>query len=573
MRDLNQMPLGDDTILTDQGNNLSGGQKQRVSIARAVYARGSVYLLDDPLSALDPNFSDLIFHHLICGVLSHTLRILVTHQMHLLPKMDHIIVMENGKIRAQSDFKSLQARGCFEGLGLLKAESEVPIVPITADTTESDSNQPALHRLSSTVGQPIRRAPVEQKTDTDTSGGDDDDDDEIVHGSVKLSTYTSYMKEAGSPLLLALLILLCLVNQGCITLSNYWLSTWSDKPDAYDASDPMSVKPDNNYYLAIYVVLGVGFAFFSFSRQMLWSHASLIASLRLHSNLLVSMLRAPMRFHYQIPVGKLFNTFGRSLLSIDSEIPEQVSNLMICFFNFLGNTILMAVVTPFFLLFSVPLIFVYVKVFQFYRSSCRELGRMDSVTASAIFSYYSQSVNTATGLFSIRSYHKQAYMSSIFHDLMDANARVNFLMTCANCWLAIRIELIGCFATLTACVLGIALRDTLSSGEFGLLLSSASTLTGDLNWFVRSATSIESSITNVERVETYTLTPPEAELIRPKNRPPANWPNRGDIHVRNVFMRYRDNLPYCLKNLSFHIQGGEKIGIVGQFNNTHTIHT
>ncbi len=63
--DLKALPQGDETEIGEKGINLSGGQKQRVSLARAAYMNADVYLLDDPLSAVDSHVGKHIFEKLI----------------------------------------------------------------------------------------------------------------------------------------------------------------------------------------------------------------------------------------------------------------------------------------------------------------------------------------------------------------------------------------------------------------------------------------------------------------------------------------------------------------------------
>ncbi|XP_027695445.1 multidrug resistance-associated protein 6 isoform X3 [Vombatus ursinus] len=114
--DLASFPAGIHTEIGEQGINLSGGQKQRLSLARAVYKKASVYLLDDPLAALDVHVGQHIFDHVIGpgGLLQGMTRILVTHAVHILPQVDHIIVMANGAVAESGSYQELlQRNGTF----------------------------------------------------------------------------------------------------------------------------------------------------------------------------------------------------------------------------------------------------------------------------------------------------------------------------------------------------------------------------------------------------------------------------------------------------------------------------
>lgn len=79
--DMTNFARGKDTVIGERGINISGGQKARISLARAVYAEADIYLLDDPLCAVDPAVANSLFQDCIRKVLKDKLVILVTHQL------------------------------------------------------------------------------------------------------------------------------------------------------------------------------------------------------------------------------------------------------------------------------------------------------------------------------------------------------------------------------------------------------------------------------------------------------------------------------------------------------------
>lgn len=94
--DLALLPSGDLTEIGEQGVNLSGGQKARVSLARAVYAKSDVLIMDDPISALDANVRKNIFRQVFEGVAKSRTRILATHAVDFIHLSDKIIIMNKG---------------------------------------------------------------------------------------------------------------------------------------------------------------------------------------------------------------------------------------------------------------------------------------------------------------------------------------------------------------------------------------------------------------------------------------------------------------------------------------------
>ena len=93
-RDLGVFPQGDQTEVGEKGATLSGGQKARISLARCLYVDADVYLLDDPLSAVDSQVGRHLFDQAINGFLRDKTRILVTHQVHYLNQVDDIVVLQ-----------------------------------------------------------------------------------------------------------------------------------------------------------------------------------------------------------------------------------------------------------------------------------------------------------------------------------------------------------------------------------------------------------------------------------------------------------------------------------------------
>ncbi|EDW38107.1 GL12416 [Drosophila persimilis] len=111
-RDFELLPYGDKTIVGERGASLSGGQKARISLARAVYRKADIYLLDDPLSAVDTHVGRHLFDQCMRGFLRENIVLLVTHQLQFLEQADMIVIMDKGKISAMGTYESM----CKSGL-------------------------------------------------------------------------------------------------------------------------------------------------------------------------------------------------------------------------------------------------------------------------------------------------------------------------------------------------------------------------------------------------------------------------------------------------------------------------
>lgn len=138
----------------------------------------------------------------------------------------------------------------------------------------------------------------------------------------------------------------------------------------------------------------------------------------------------------------------------------------------------------------------------------------------------------------------------------------------ANRWLAVRLEMVGNFIILFAALFAVLNRDALSPGIVGLSITYALQITDTLNWLVRMTSDMETNIVAVERIKEYAEIKQEAPWQMPKDENvPKDWPQYGEVEFDNVDVRYRDGLELVLQQLSFTVNGTEKVGIVGRTGN------
>jgi ATP-binding cassette, subfamily C (CFTR/MRP), member 1 len=133
----------------------------------------------------------------------------------------------------------------------------------------------------------------------------------------------------------------------------------------------------------------------------------------------------------------------------------------------------------------------------------------------------------------------------------------------ANRWLAVRLEMVGNLIILFAATFAVV-GQGLSPGLVGLSVSYALQITQTLNWLVRMTSDVETNIVAVERIKEYGETKQEAPWELPNSTVPVNWPEVGRVEFKNFQVRYREGLDLVLKGISFVVEGGEKVGIVGR---------
>ncbi len=146
-KDLAVFTSGDLTEIGQRGVTLSGGQKARVGLARAVYSDAEIYLLDDPLSAVDTKVGRKLFDECLMGHLSGRIRLLVTHQLQYLKDVDRIAVMENGSIVHQGGYTELTDQGVFPNIFEVSEHFEsTPRQARSASLYEANARGTIMHR-------------------------------------------------------------------------------------------------------------------------------------------------------------------------------------------------------------------------------------------------------------------------------------------------------------------------------------------------------------------------------------------------------------------------------------------
>nr|AYM45159.1 ATP-binding cassette subfamily C member 1 [Carassius auratus] len=578
--DLEVLPGGDSTEIGEKGVNLSGGQKQRVSVARAVYCSCAVYLLDDPLSAVDAHVGKHIFDKVIGpqGLLQGRTRVLVTHGLSFLPQADLILVMVDGEITEMGSYTELLGRqGAFaeflhtysnteqeeeeESVGEEggeaedekgKSEEAVPRKGLEngGPAAVLGQSQISLNAAGKTEANDVAAAKKTKSTEASRLT----EADKANTGRVKLSVFWEYMKAIGLPLsIFSIFLFFChhLSSLG----SNYWLSLWTDDPVINNT------QPNREMRLGVYGAFGLtqGIAVFCYSVSV--SVGGILASRYLHQTMLYNVLRSPMSFFERTPSGNLVNRFAKETDTIDTVIPSIIKMFMGSLFNVLGSCAVILVATPLVAIIIPPLGLLYFFVQRFYVASSRQLKRLESVSRSPVYTHFNE---TLLGTSVIRAFGEQERFIRESDGRVDHNQKAYFPSIVANRWLAVRLEFVGnCIVTFAA-LFAVMARESLSPGIMGLSISYALQVTTSLNWLVRMSSELETNIVAVERVKEYGDTEKEAEWRSENSTLPAGWPTTGHIEIRNFGLRYRDDLELAISDISVNIEGGEKVGIVGR---------
>ncbi|XP_057833257.2 ABC transporter C family member 2 [Cryptomeria japonica] len=555
--DLQFLPGGDLTEIGERGVNISGGQKQRVSIARAVYSGADVYLFDDPLSALDAHVGRKVFDTCIKDELRGKTRILVTNQLHFLPHVDKIVLIQDGMIKEEGTYEELIRYGSLfqtlmENAGKMEDEIE--------ESIPNGDNEPKVIVFEGN-GEPMKIEKSEsfKKTSSKTREGKSVliKQEERETGVISFSVLQRYKNALGGFWVVLILFSCYVASEVLRVSSSTWLSVWTD--------ESATKHHGANFYNIVYACLSFGQVMVTLINSFCLILSSLYAARRLHDGMLTSILRAPMSFFHTNPIGRIINRFAKDLGDIDRNVAIYSNMFLSQNFQLLSTFVLIGIVSTISLWAIMPLLIIFYAAYLYYQSTSREIKRLDSISRSPVYAQFGEALN---GLAAIRAYKAYDRMAKINGKAMDNNVRFTLVNMSSNRWLGIRLEALGglmIWLTATFAVLQNQRADTAAFAPLmGLLLSYTLNITSLLTATLRLASLAENSFNAVERVGTYTDLPSEAPLIIENCRPPQGWPSSGIVEFKNVVMRYRQDLPPVLRGISFRIMSTEKVGVVGR---------
>ncbi|XP_001843089.2 probable multidrug resistance-associated protein lethal(2)03659 [Culex quinquefasciatus] len=564
LTDFEQLPDGDKTVVGERGTSLSGGQRARVNLARAIYKNASIYLLDDPLSAVDTHVGRHLFDEVMGprGYLAtqKVTRILVTHQVHFLKEADWIVIVENGKILLQGTYQTLSKSNLDFGklLGASEevsenvaeeelediADEEIPFI----DGAKAESYK-LLKSSTSLRGSTSQMSSVAENLGR-TVGEDK------AEGSIPFRVWTTYFRAGGNLFLLFFTFFMLIFSQVVISGSDYFVTYWTRQEERRQRDLP--VEHSTGEYLTAYGVIIVGVVVFTTFRGYLFFNICMKASRTLHDRMFAKILAAPMRFFDTNPSGRILNRFSKDMGSIDELLPKAIMDAVQVLLIMVGILVVIALMNPILLLALLGAILLFAVALKLYLRPTQDLKRLEGITRSPVFSHLSA---TLSGLSTIRANEAQQKICQEFDALQNVHSAVWQLTMSSNAALGLWLDCIS--TAFVACVTYsfIVMHQEIFSANVGLAISQAMILTGMVQYGIRQTAESIQQMTSVERVIQYTELKSEAD---PPKIPPGDWPWKGQIEFRRMTLRYDKDGAAVLKDLDLTIAPAWKVGIVGR---------
>ena len=512
LSDLSQLPGGELTEISSNGQNISGGQKARISLARAIYKNADIYVLDDPISSVDPINSEKIFKNVLMDYLKNKTRILIKHEMKNIELFDKIIYLKNGKILFCGSYQELIKSKLYQFL-IDEYSNENDI-----ETSSSQKNLSSLllkeNPKNLSMGHEKERIIKGRLIK----------DEELTWGSINKNLYIKFVLIMGGFSFFSIIIFISAMIQVCSLGSNIWLMNWS------------SSGSDNNLYsFLVYAEIDLFSLFFLFLKEFLFSVAMLRMNKTLHNKMLNKIIHAPINlFHDIVPIGQIVNR-----LTFDLDKCKAISKLLNIvlrsFFILVTSIIVCFHYSSFSLLSALIMIICGIFITNYYISAGRNLNRLDGISRAPIVTCFSE---TFSGAKIIKSFKREENLKNRLFTFLNNYYYVIAYKFGAGNWYSLFLELSSYFYILFIILFSAFFYDSFSSQAIALMIKySVSFSEHMLNTF-NNVSDIKKSMVSFERCNEYTKiiqeeSQDEKKQKGYKEKSIFNWPSKGRIQIIN----------------------------------------
>ncbi|KAJ7088653.1 multidrug resistance-associated ABC transporter, partial [Mycena epipterygia] len=538
-RDFELFAAGDNTEVGERGQNLSGGQKARISLARALFSTAEILLLDDVFAALDVHTANWIVDKCFNGdLVSGRTIILVTHNIALVKPYTQFAVSldQDGHISSQGSIAD----------ALIKDNSLLVKAALDHELLEKEGKK---------VDSP---APADAKT---SPSGKLVVEEEIDIGRVSWPSMRLYLRglDGGHPFLFfpAFMIGLFLSSLSS-NFQTWYLGHWAAQYDTHRASEVPVF-----YYLGRYgCILLFALALYCGS-YLLYMLGIIRASRTIHRQLIESVLGTTFRWIDLTPTSRVIARCTQDIRAIDNSVSRalwllsDLTSLMLVKF---GAVVLF---TPVFFAPAIALFAVGGWCGRVYMASQLSVKRDMSNARAPVLGHFGAAM---AGLTSIRAYAREPAFIAEMQERINHYTRSARVFYNLNRWVAVRLELLGTlFTTALAAYLVYFQKQEASNAGFSLTMTllSAVGFSGMILVWIRCFNDFEVQSNSLERIQNY-LTIEQEPAPTTAGTPPAYWPASGNLRVENLSARYAADGPDVLHGVSFNIEAGEHVGVVGR---------
>ncbi|OAL34968.1 hypothetical protein AYO20_05683 [Fonsecaea nubica] len=546
--DLANFKYGDLSNIGENGIGLSGGQKARVALARAVYSRAQILLLDDPLSALDHQTAEWIVKKCLCGSLMEgRIVVLVTHRtdlcQHVASQLIEIIDRTASLHRNDEILSRVTSATASE-----------------TDPVEADSNS---HTIDESAAIPEKFV----------------EDEYRAHGGVQMRVYWEYIK-AGTLRWWFMVVLTAILCRITYVSESWFLKEWGEAYNktkvrflALDRSefdvhllespisglfdrfpDPgVNVQP----WLLGFLIIVVCETLALMLSQMSMLVVTYSAARQMFKVVMHCISNASFQFYDVTPVGRLMNRLTSDMGTVDGNIAELFLVVIWYAVAWITSMVVIASITPIFLAFAISLTLAFVLIFLQFLPTSQSLRRLEMVSLTPLMSNFGALLN---GLMTVRAFCAQSQFQERNIQVTDAFQKMDHFYWSLQAWLMYRFDMLSAVSTFLLTML--AIFSSLSAGLTAFVLISANKFVQSTHAICKSYGQLQLNFVSVERVVELV----HIEQEPPSSvQPPAAWPTYGsDVVFENVTIRYQPHLEPALTNVSLRFEGGSTNAITGR---------
>eukprot|EP01063_Lacrimia_lanifica_P027995 TRINITY_DN4008_c0_g1_i4.p1 TRINITY_DN4008_c0_g1~~TRINITY_DN4008_c0_g1_i4.p1 ORF type:complete len:1181 (+),score=242.87 TRINITY_DN4008_c0_g1_i4:59-3544(+) len=595
LSDVMQFPDGIDTAIGERGGTLSGGQQHRLGLARALYGQPALLVLDDPLAAVDRRVAAALFDAFLDYAAGGRAVVVVMNQPRFYRECHNLVVLENLVAVHHGSYLDLIGRAACAGLlscvGESPATSAASSPPLTPASPSSPRRRAWKNRDLSTARLPLRRKRVEMDYDSDAKS--DSTSPPSLSATVKSvllrslvsspsyqdlkrpaqkfgekpvpgAVFARYFRAMGwCNVVMAVVALVCL--QGCSGFADRWLAIWVDAQNDHRAAMEVNatLSPmDNAHYIWPYVGVALGTIPFAFCFAHLTSRAAAKGSVRMHDDVLESLMHAPMAWFQKTSSGDIISRLGSDIVVIDVPLSTWCEHCLVFVFSVLNLSVILILIAP-------PMAVVLAVSFALYWLQVRSVDltkryikRLADDAKAPVLSTFSELCQGRTLL---RAMGLENYAQQTLANKVDLMVGRTFLGSSVTSWQSLWSYILSAFLCGCASAYMVYDRYNTSSSDMGLALTYCFTFPYFMLFLSLNFGFFRLNMTAVERLLDYSGDKVEREPEwTPEDPPAAAWPSAGVVEFKNAVLQYSAHTKPALNGVNLSIGAKQRYGIVGR---------
>uniref|UniRef100_A0AAQ4R6A6 Cystic fibrosis transmembrane conductance regulator n=1 Tax=Gasterosteus aculeatus aculeatus TaxID=481459 RepID=A0AAQ4R6A6_GASAC len=395
------------------------------------------------------------------------------------------------------------------------------------------------------------------------------DERENIFDTTSWSTYLRYITTNRSLIYVLIFILLVFFVEVAGSVIGIFLITDAQNPNS--SSPPVHlaviVTPTSAYYIIyIYVATSESVLALGFFRGLPLVHTLLTVSKRLHEQMLSAVLRAPMAVLNTMKTGRIMNRFTKDMATIDDMLPLGLTLIVT------GAIFTVSIIRPYIFIAAIPLAVIFVILRKYFLRTGQQLKLLEAEARSPIFSHL---IISLKGLWTIRAFGRQTYFETLFHKALNTHTATWFNYLSTLRWFLFRCDMIFVLFFTAAAFIAVGTNQD-KPGEVGIIVALAMLILGTFQWAVITSITVDGLMRSVDRVFKFIDLPSEEPLPEKSggngepdlviDNPYARgcWPNRGQMDVRGLTVKYTEAGRSVLSDITFSVEGGQSIGLLGR---------